>query len=312
MQFYGYYRLITRSDFDGLACAVLLRELNLIDDILFVHPKDMQEGEVAVNDQDITANLPYVPGCHVAFDHHASEVSRYQGLNPDNLILDTRVVSCARLIFNHFGGTSRFGRSFDGLLAAVDQCAQGQYTQDDILHPEGWMLLNFLVDPRTGMGRFKQFRVSNYRFMLDLVHCCRYYPISRLVQLPDVQERVQLYHQYHEQAIQQLQRCARLEDNVVVLDLQHEEVIYPVNRYMVFLLFPQARICMHRIWGLRQRNTVFTLTRSVFRPEVELDLGRLCLGFGGGGHAYMAPCQIANVKADEVEVELLQACMQAA
>ena len=70
------YRLVTRSDFDGLVCAVLLKELDLIDDISFVHPKDMQDGVVPITDRDITTNLPYVDGAHLVFDHHASETVR--------------------------------------------------------------------------------------------------------------------------------------------------------------------------------------------------------------------------------------------
>ena len=37
------FRLVTRSDFDGLVCGALLKELNLIEEIKFVHPKDMQK-----------------------------------------------------------------------------------------------------------------------------------------------------------------------------------------------------------------------------------------------------------------------------
>lgn len=42
------YRLVPRGDFDGLVCAARRKHLKLIDKILFVHPKDMQDGKVAI------------------------------------------------------------------------------------------------------------------------------------------------------------------------------------------------------------------------------------------------------------------------
>src|SRR3954467_633122 len=81
------YRLVTRSDFDGLVCAALLKEIDMLDDILFVHPKDMQDGKVEITERDITTNLPYVSTAHLSFDHHSSEVGRVENGKPNHVMV---------------------------------------------------------------------------------------------------------------------------------------------------------------------------------------------------------------------------------
>ena len=186
------YRLVTRSDFDGLACAVLMRELDLIDTITFVHPKDMQDGLVEVGPNDITTNLPFVPGVHLAFDHHLSEAERVGGQQP-NHIIDPKAPSAARVVYDYFGGLERFSMVPQAMMAAVDKADSADYDIDDILKPTGWTLLNFLMDPRTGLGRFRSFRISNYQLMMTLIDYCRDHDVDSILALPDVAERVELY-----------------------------------------------------------------------------------------------------------------------
>ena len=135
------HRLVTRSDFDGLVCAVLLNELNLIDEITFVHPKDMQDGKVPITARDITTNLPYVPGAHLVFDHHASETIR-NGSRRANHIIDPDAPSAARVLYNHYGGRSAFPKVSPEMMAAVDKADSAQFTREEILEPRGWVLLN--------------------------------------------------------------------------------------------------------------------------------------------------------------------------
>ncbi len=183
------YRLVTRSDFDGLVCAVLLRELGLIEDIKFVHPKDMQDGTILISDTDITTNLPYVKGVHLAFDHHASELLRLTD-KPANYITDPKAPSAARVVYNYYGGKKKFPRVSSAMMEAVDKSDSAQFSQDEILNPKGWVLLNFLMDSRTGLGRFKEFRVSNYQLMMQLIDYCRDHDIDKILALPDVKERL--------------------------------------------------------------------------------------------------------------------------
>ncbi len=297
------YRLVTRSDFDGLVCAVLLKELDLIDEIKFVHPKDMQDGLVKVTDRDITTNLPYVEGCHLAFDHHLSETVRVG--KRDNHIIDPDAPSAARVIYDHYGGKLQFLTIPDDMILAVDQGDSAQYEMDDILKPKGWSLLNFLMDARTGLGRFKNFRISNYQLMMDLIDHCRDKSIERILELADVRERSDLYFQ-HEQAFKdQIKRCAKLHGKVVVLDLRKEDPIYPGNRFMIYALFPDSNVSIHVLWGVQKQNTVLAIGKSIFNRTSKTDIGPLCLKYGGGGHAAAGTCQIANDKAEAVLKEVV-------
>ncbi|UCU99736.1 exopolyphosphatase [Acidovorax radicis] len=300
------YRLVTRSDFDGLVCAVLLNELDLIDEITFVHPKDMQDGKIAITGRDITTNLPYVPGAHLVFDHHESETVRNSGRRDENHIIEAHAPSAARVVYNHYGGKAAFPRVTDEMMAAVDQADSAQYSRDDILNPQGWVLLNYLMDSRTGLGRFREFRISNYALMMDLIQYCRDHTIEEILALPDVQERVNLYREQALRAKAQLQSCAISLGNLVVLDLRDEETIWATNRFMIYALFPQANISIHVMWGLQKQNTVFAVGKSILDRSSNTHVGNLMLEFGGGGHAAAGTCQVANDKADAMLKTLIQ------
>ena len=299
------FRLVTRSDFDGLVCAVLLKELDLIDDIQFVHPKDMQDGKIEITERDITTNLPYVEGVHLAFDHHLSETIRIQG-QKENHIIDPEAPSASRVLYKYYGGKEKFPNVSEDMLAAVDKGDSAQFTKEEILHPQGWVLLHYLMDPRTGLGRFRDFRISNYNLMMDLIDYCKDHDINEILQLPDVKERVDLYFDYEDRFKEQIKQCATIYDNLVVLDLRNEEVIYPGNRFMIYALYPECNISIHVIWGLKQQNTVFAVGKSILNRTSSLNIGQLMLRYGGGGHANAGTCQIANDKADEILQELIE------
>lgn len=300
------HRLVTRSDFDGLVCAVLFKELDLIDEILFVHPKDMQDGKIVIEPGDITTNLPYVEKCHLAFDHHESETKRLGTKRPDNHILDGSALSVARVVFEYYGGASRFSHVSSEMIDAVDKCDAAHFTRDEILHPQGWVLLNYLMDARTGLGRFKDFRISNYQLMMQLIDACQQQSIDELLALPDVKERVHLYFEHADKFAVQIQRCARIHGDMVVLDLRHEEPIYAGNRFMVYALYPQCNISMHVLWGLRRQNTVLALGKSILDRTSPVNIGELCLEYGGGGHANAGTCQVPNTRADAIAQELVE------
>src|SRR5262245_31046142 len=241
------FRLVTRSDFDGLVCAVLLKELDMVGDILFVHPKDMQDGKVAITERDITTNLPYVEGAHLVFDHHHSETVRVG--KRDNHIIDASAPSAARVVYNYFGGKERMPSISLEMMDAVDKGDSANFSREDILDPQGWDLLNFLMDARTGLGRFREFRISNYQLMMQLIDFCRNHTVQEILALPDVHERVALYQQHAEPFKEQVLRCSSVHGNVVILDLRTEETIYAGNRFLIYALFPQCNISIHCIWG---------------------------------------------------------------
>jgi len=299
------YRLITRSDMDGLVCAVLLKELDILGEIVFHHPKDVQDGKVAVTDRDIITNLPYVPGCGLCFDHHASEAQRNQGRDTPNYILSPDAKSAARVVYDHYGGKSRFPRISDEMMEAVDKADSAGFSRDDVLNPKGWELLSFLMDARTGLGRFREFRISNYQLMMMLIDCCRDMPIADILALPDVKERVDLFFAQHELFRAQIKRVAQVHGNLVVLDLRQEETIYAGNRFVVYAMYPQCDISMHVMWGREKMNTVYTVGKSIFDRGNAVDVGTLMLQNGGGGHHAAGTCQGANDGAEAMKQTLI-------
>ncbi|MBE9227072.1 exopolyphosphatase [Phormidium sp. LEGE 05292] len=298
------YRLVTRSDFDGLVCAVLLKELDTIDEIKFVHPKDMQDGKIEISDRDITTNLPYVSGVHLAFDHHLSETIRNQEIQ-SNHIIDPNAPSAARVVYNYFGGQERFANISTEMLLAVDKADSAQFTEAEVLNPEGWVLLNFLMDARTGLGRFRDFRISNYQLMMQLIDCCKNQTIDQILEVPDVKERAEVYFSQQAEFKKQIERCSKVYDNLVVIDLRPEEVIYAGNRFMIYALFPECNISIHVLWGVKQQNTVFAVGKSIFNRSSKTNIGELMLTYGGGGHANAGTCQVAHEDASKTLEELI-------
>ncbi|EKO3626296.1 exopolyphosphatase [Vibrio metschnikovii] len=299
------FRLVTRSDFDGLVCAVLLKQLDLIDEIKFVHPKDMQDGLIEITEHDIVTNLPYVKEAHMVFDHHLSETIRNQGARP-NHVIDPNAPSAARVVWDHYGGKSVFPERWIEMMAAVDKGDSAQFTRDEVLDSQGWNLLNFLMDARTGLGRFKEFRVSNYNLMMNLIENCRTQSIEQILVLPDVQERVELYREHEVKFKEQIQRCGKVYRNLVLLDLTNEEVIYAGNRFIIYALFPHCNISIHKMWGFQQQNIVFATGKSIFDRSSKTNVGALMLKYGGGGHHAAGTCQIPLSEADRVQEELIK------
>jgi len=301
------YRLVTRSDFDGLVCAVLLKSRDMIDDILFAHPKDVQDGKVQIGARDITTNLPYAPECHLAFDHHASETARIGGSAPKNLVLDPKAPSASRVVYNHFGGNDAFPSVSQEMMAAVDKADSGHFTKEEVLNPQGWVLLNFLMDARTGLGRFKTFGVSNYQLMMELIEYCRKHnDVDDILRLPHVAERVALYREHVASSRAQLQRCSTVHKNLVVLDLRNEDPIYATNRFSIYALYPQCNISMHVMWGVKKQVTVFAMGKSILNRTSKTNIGSLALSYGGGGHEAAGTCQVENDRAATVLGELIQ------
>ena len=295
-------RLVTRSDFDGLACAMMLRDLDLVDEIKFVHPKDVQDGKIELTKSDITTNLPYDPRVGLAFDHHESEMDRLKAIETGGkLIIDPDARSAARVVYDYYGGKKTFKKISDELMAAVDKGDSADFTIDEILNPKGWVLLHYLMDARTGLGRFHQFRISNYDLMMELIDYCVDHSIDQVLELPDVKERVDMYFEQQELFKEQLQRITKIDDKVAVIDLRNEETIYTGNRFMVYAMWPEIELSVHVAWGFKKQNTAVMIGKSIINRSSDFNIGELCLSYGGGGHANAGTCQLDN---DIIDSEL--------
>lgn len=298
-------RLITRSDFDGLVCAVLLQELGLIDSYKFVHPKDVQDGKIEVSQNDILANVPYVAGCGLWFDHHLSEQKRvpeatdYKGsFRP--------APSCARVIWDYYGGEEKFGARFNEMMVAVDKADSANLDEDDIENPQDWILLSYVMDPRTGLGRYRDYHISNYQLMEDLVNHCRTKSIEEILQMPDVGERLKRYHEQTELYREMIRDNAVQRGNAVVVDLRDQEEIYAGNRFVLYTMYPTANISAQIMWGFQKQNVVVTCGHSITNRTSNTNVGELMLEYGGGGHRGVGTCQVPTERADEIIEEIVQ------
>lgn len=304
-------RLVTRSDFDGLVCAMILRECDLIDEIKFVHPKDVQDGKVDLCEYDITTNLPYDSRVKMCFDHHESELHR----NPDmiannNWVIDGDAKSAARVVYNHYKNLGYdLSRITYDIMTSVDKGDSADFTVEEILNPTGWVLMNFIMDARTGLGRFHDFRISNYDFMMELITFCVNHDIDEIMELPDVKERVDLYFEQAEKFKAQLQEISTMHNKVVVVNQKSVDGdIYAGNRFMIYALYPDAQISIHVAWGLRKQNTAVMIGKSIINKVSGVNIGDLCLTYGGGGHANAGTCQLDNEKVDDILPVLIEEC----
>jgi nanoRNase/pAp phosphatase (c-di-AMP/oligoRNAs hydrolase) len=286
-------RLVTRSDFDGLVCAVLLEEAGIVDDYLFVHPKDVQDGKVDVGENDVMANVPYLPGCGLWFDHHSSEDERLT-LAKLHFKGDSRPApSCARVIYDYYGGPEKFSKLDEtGLMAAVDKSDAAQFEREDILDPTGWVLLSFVMDARTGLGRFRDYRISNYQLMQDMIKYCRTMTAEEILKIEDVKERVDRYFKQEKDYEQMITDNAKTDGNVLVINLLREFQIFSGNRFKEYVLYPDANVSVRVLWGRGKENVVFTVGHSVMNRTCNTDVGSLMLKYGGGGHRPVGTCQV--------------------
>ncbi|MDR0403510.1 MAG: exopolyphosphatase [Treponema sp.] len=298
-------RLLTRSDFDGLACGALLEYLGIIDDWKFVHPKDIQDGLVETGPEDVLANIPYSKGCKLWFDHHYSESERV-GAETYFEGVSRLAPSCARVIYDYYGGDEKLGR-FKEMIHFVDKVDSGDLSSEEILHPKGWILLGFIMDPRTGLGRFRNFTISNYDLMKKLATACREKSIDEILALPDVQERIELYNRQGELFREMIEKHARVDGSVIIVDLRGVETIQVGNRFLIYTMFPEQNISLFIVDGRNRQNCAITVGYSIINRSATVNVGSLLLKYGGGGHVQVGTCQVDYDDADRVIREIIEA-----
>ena len=289
-------RLVTRSDFDGLACGTLLLEAGVIDSWTFAHPKDLQDGLVPVDENDCLANVPFVEGCGLWFDHHSSEHERmqlegkYKG--------ESRVTpSCARIIYEYYGGKEKFPQ-FDDMMEAVDKVDSGNLTIDDIQNPKGWVLIGFLMDPRTGLGRWRNFTISNYQLMEKLIEACRTMSTEEILNLPDVQERIEVYFEQTAKFKEMVAAHTRVEGKVIISDLRGVDPIYSGNRFLIYSMYPEQNISVWIVNGKGGLGCSCAVGYSILNRTSNVNVGSLMLKYGGGGHKAVGTCQFDDETMD--------------
>ena len=307
------FRLVTRNSLDGVVCAALLKEQNLIDRFLLVHPQELQSGRVSITEQDILANFPPHSNAHLVFNHRTdwADATADEEAPSRNVVHDADALSVARVIYDHYGGQVGFPRISEALIASVDQGNTAHFSRTEIINPKGWVLFNFLMDPKTRIGRFRRFRMSNHQLILLLVDLCRVQEIDQILTLPDFQERAEVYFKHQARFLEQIKRCATRHGRLVVVDLRQEATVWAGNRFMVYALFPACTLSVQVLLGGSRADTVFSIGKSIVNRGSKLDVGALSHTFGGGGHRNAGTCRVENAQADERLAQLV-AAIQAA
>lgn len=301
-------RLVTRSDFDGLICAILLREAGVIDNWVFVHPKDLQDGLFAATPDDVLANVPFVPGCGMWFDHHTSEKDRV-GWTSDVPGKSRFAPSAARIVYEYYGGAGRFP-DYGDMIAAVDKVDSGQLSRDEILNPKGWVLLGFVCDPRTGLGRFRNFTISNYQLMEQIINYCRHMTIGEILENQNIRERIDLYVDQSARFIDMCKTHTAIHNNVIMTDLRGVPEIFAGNRFLIYSIFPEQNVSMWIVDGKQKQNVSIACGYSVLNRTCEADIGSLMLKYGGGGHKQVGTCQVPYDDADKTIEHILSELME--
>lgn len=298
-------RLLTRDDFDGLACAALLTEKGIVDDYFFVHPREIQAGNITVTSDDTLANVPYAQGCGLWFSHRSTEVGNVE-FKGEARSAD----STAQVIWDYYGGTATFGDRFLPLIEAVNTISTANLTWEEILLAEGWIILAFIIDPRTGLAQMEDFRISNEQFYKDMIGYCRTKTIDEILEVPDVRERVDRYNEQQILFKDMLRGCSEDHRNVVVTNLLNEETIYCGNRFVIYASHPDQNIEIRLEWDKSKENVIFSCGHSILNRTSKTDVGQLMFKYGGGGHEKAGSCRIPKDKWETVLEEILEQMKQ--
>jgi oligoribonuclease NrnB/cAMP/cGMP phosphodiesterase (DHH superfamily) len=300
-------RLLTRSDFDGSVCAALLLELGLVDEIQYIHPKDLQDNKIEVTPADILANVPFVEGCGLWFDHHSSEHERLQLAGKFKGVSELSP-SAAQVIYEFYKKDKNHAaklQKFEHLIEIVGIADSARFSREDILDPTGWVMLAFIADPRTGLGHRRTFRISNFELMQDLPELLRTKTVEEILALPDYQERIELYHEETSKFKDLLVRHSRIEGDAILIDFQGVNEIPAGNRFLEYVLFPDQNISIRVVDGKNNEFAMISVGHSIINRSSSVDVGSMVLKYGGGGHKQVGTCQVKYEDVDRIVGEML-------
>lgn len=291
-------RILTRGDMDGMTASLLLTLVEDVREIHFAHPKDVQDGLVEADEQDIVVNLPHIPGCGMWFDHHVSEGNRLDEIGEFKGRFEV-VDSAARVIYNHYTDAQETFDKFADLLEATDKLDAAKLSPEEVANPEGWLLLGLTLDPRTGLG--PEFR-KYFRWLVEFI---KEVPLEKVLAHNEVGKRVAQVQEDQRTFKRFLAERSRLEDTVIVTDLRGIEGEVPIgNRFLVYSLFPEGNV-EARIFAGKGGTTVVALGHSIFNRTCNVNIGQLCARYGGGGHQGAGTCQLESDRAGEQINEIL-------
>ena len=267
-------RLVTRGDLDGLVSAVLIREMENIDQTELIHPQDITDKRFIVRKDDILANLPYHPDCGMWFDHHVLTDSNEK---PGGTFkgLYRQAPSTARVILEYYKDPKL--NRFETLVSETDRMDSARLNENDVLNPQGYILLGYTMDPRSGLGTFKD-------YFLSLMDALRDQSIEQILQMPEVKNRIDRMKSEWEQFKQLTIQHSKMEKNVVITDFRDVDPVPVGNRFLVYTLFPEANVSVRIHWGPKKQHVAVVVGHAIFNRTCQVNVGELMSEYGGGGH----------------------------
>ena len=290
-------RIFTRGDLDGFASSVLLTTTENVKEIMFMHPKDAQDGRFEATSEDILVNLPYVKGCGLWFDHHISEEKKLKDMKGFKGAYAV-APSAARVVFNYYRSPKL--DAYKEMLHDIDRFDSGQLTTEDVIDPKGWILLGYTLDPRSGLGpEFQKY----FRWLVEYV---KEVPLEKVLEHREVKKRIEKLRAEQAEFTQILKEHAKQDGNVVLTDLRHLNNVPTGNRFLVYTMFPTANAEVRIFWGKAKQNVVIACGHSIFNRTCKSNMGRMLAEYGGGGHTGAGTCQVPTEKSEEVIKEIIQ------
>jgi len=306
-------RLVTRADFDGLACGALITKFEPIESYLFVEPKFMQDGQVEIHGGDIIANLPYHPNCTLWFDHHITNTTPQF----DRPIVPGKggfrlAPSAARVVCEYYSETSQ-REATDGasrlaflnservryLLEETDKIDAGKLSREDVLHPQGYVLISMTTDGRNA---------GDEPYWLRVIELLREESLENTLNDPDVRRRCQCVLDDQEKLRKILLQRATLKGNVIYVDLRGIDEIPDGNRFLIFTLFPKGNIQVKVNHDPQRPNTTaISVGYNIFNPTSTVNVGELLQRYGGGGHRVVGSSRVPNDQAEQAIREIVAA-----
>lgn len=293
-------RLITRGDLDGLTSAVIITMKEPVGEIMLIHPQEITDGKIDVRADDILANVPYHPNAALWFDHHLLTDSNAKP--PEHYKGRYRVApSAARLVYEYYLEKDPDDPDLKRLAKLVeetDRLDAAQLTPDDVERPRDYILLGYTIDSRTGLGAFKDYFVK-------LVGWLKTMPIDKVLEQPDVQERIDRIRRDQEEFRRLLQRNSFRMNNVVVTDLREMDHLPAGNRFLIYTLFPESNVSLRVHWGPHRNSVIAAVGHSIFNRTCKTSVGELMSKYGGGGHRGAGTCVLPLDSAADAIDEIL-------
>ncbi len=301
-------RVIYRGNLDGVVCAVILKEVGLCDDVKIVHPTDLQEGRIDITGEDIICDLPYHPNCNMWFDHHSSELDKPNFPKEFTGVADV-APSAAGLVYKYFLPDFPELKKYEDLVYETDLIDSAQLTQEQVMNPEGTFLLGFLLDSRTGLGYYKDFRINNFIWVNRVIDWLTQHSVLDILDMEDSVERIAKYREMQIVAERFYLDNSILDRNVIITDIR-EKKIPPGNRFLIYSLAGLAKgnISVRLASGKNGEFNMISVGYSIFVKTSNVHVGKICQQYGGGGHKRAGTCQPSIEDTERIFKEIIHAC----